>query len=149
MVLHTRNEAVCMGILDGLLGKKQEGGSAVGRAKYAIGTSFQPVRLSAHSSNSVDLILALKNTGDGEALTSVRVEVPAALGFDNVGATKAREIRVGNLKPGEAKDARVTITGNSSTSPGNYRIALVISSHYRDYDHIVESFKKMVDLRVV
>jgi hypothetical protein len=138
-----------MGLLDGFLGKKGDETAVGGRASYSIGTTFQPVRMGAHSSGPVDLLITLKNTGDGPALTSVLVELPPVIGFDNVGAAKAKEVRVGMLKPGDAKGARVTLVGNSQTPPGNYRIALTISSHYRDYDHIVESFKKMVELRVV
>ncbi len=139
-----------MGWLDGVLGKSPGAGGGVGGvAKYSIGLSFRPVRLSAHTNSPVELLLDIRNIGTGSAPTSVLVELPATLGFDNVGATKSKELRLGVLNPGQGKQASILINGSSQTPQGSYRIAVSVSAHYRDYEHVVSTQKKVAELRVV
>lgn len=144
-----------MGFLDGIFGtagaKKEEGGEGKPGAvpMFSINTAFRPVRLAARKEESVDLELGIKNISEGEAITSVNVDIPKGLGFDGVGIARTKEYRLGTLKSGEEKKFSVSLHGNSQTAAGNYRITISVYAHYRDYGHVLNSVKKAVELRVI
>ncbi len=147
-----------MGFLDGILGKPSqaektgEGGigpTPVHGIPFTVSTKFNPMRLKARTENSADLILEVSNKSESAQLCSVVVEVPKAIGFDNVGLSKRKELRLGALEGGASKRMAVTLTANSQTPPGAYTLAVTVYSHYRDYAHVLNSAAKSVELRVV
>jgi len=144
-----------MGFLDGIFGaggaKKEvaEAGEPAAIPMFSITTAFRPVRLAAKKDESVDLELGIKNISEGEALTSVNVDIPKGLGFDGMGIARTKEYRLGSLKSGEEKKFNVSLHGNSQTAAGNYRITISVYAHYRDYGHVLNSVKKAVELRVI
>jgi uncharacterized membrane protein len=149
-----------MGLLDSILGKKDSGAAgaegAAGAiaeggkvAKFAVTTSFRPMRLAARSDNSVELLLEVQNTSDSPQLCSAVIEVPKGLGFDGVGIHKTKELRLGQVAGGEKKNISVGLHASSQTAPGNYRIAITVYTHYRDYTHVLNSISKQTELRVV
>lgn len=138
-----------MGLLDNLLGKKEETPAAPKGSPFSLSTSLRPVRLNARRENSLDLLIDLQNITNAPQMCSVVVELPKSLGFDNVGLHKTRELRLGALEANVKKQVPVGIFANNQTPPGNYRLTITLNAHYRDYSHVINSVSKAVEIRVV
>ena len=136
-----------MGILDGLMGKKEEP-SRVG-LPFNVSTSLRPVRLNARKENCLELLVAVANASDAPLMMSVSIEVPKSLGFENLGITRIKEIRIGELPAQKEKTVGFSICANSQTPSGTYSALLTVSQHYRDYSHVLNYAKKSVEVRVV
>ena len=136
-----------MGFLDGLLGKKEA--PAREGLPFNVTTALRPVRLNARKESSLELLVTVKNVTDAPIMASVSVEVPKSLGFENVGMTKIKEIRMGELPPQKEKTLSVSICSNSTTMPGTYSVLVTVSHHYRDYSHVLNYAKKTVEVRAV
>ncbi|MEM3362377.1 MAG: hypothetical protein QXV64_01270 [Candidatus Anstonellaceae archaeon] len=116
---------------------------------FIISNYFRPIRINSKKENSVDLILKIKNKSTTSQLCSVVVEVPNELGLDGTGLSKSKEFRIGNIEPGELKELIVPIYATSQTPAANFKIAIKVYSHYRDYKHILNMVRKIVELRAV
>ncbi|VVC01195.1 Uncharacterised protein [uncultured archaeon] len=136
-----------MGFLDDLMGKKEEPARA-GLA-FNISTALRPVRLSARKESSLELLVTLKNVSENPVMTSVSVELPKALGFENLGLTKIKEVRIGEVPPQKEKTVSFSVCSNTQTAAGVYSVLVTVSQHYRDYQHVVNYAKKSVEVRVV
>ena len=136
-----------MGFLDGLMGKKAE--PARQGLPFNVSTVLRPVRLSARKENCLELLVTITNASGEPFMASASVEVPRALGFENVGMTKIKEIRMGELPPQKEKTISFSICANSQTAPGTYSALLTVSQHYRDYSHVLNYAKKSVEVRAV
>jgi hypothetical protein len=137
-----------MGFLDELMGGKREEPAKAG-LPFNVSTTLRPVRLSARKESSLELLVTVKNASEGAFMCSISVEVPRQLGFENVGMTKIKEIRIGELPPQKEKTVSFTICSNPSTAAGNYSVLLNVNQHYRDYSHVLNYAKKTVEVRVV
>jgi len=116
---------------------------------FILSTSFRPIRINARKDNQIDLIIKIKNKTAQEQLCSVVVYVPTELGLDSMTLSKSKEFRLGNLKSGEEKELIVPIYANTQTPPANYRLIVAANAHYRDYNHIINSARKKIELRAV
>ncbi|OIO21384.1 hypothetical protein COV61_03035 [Candidatus Micrarchaeota archaeon CG11_big_fil_rev_8_21_14_0_20_47_5] len=134
-----------MGFFDFLGGKGE--GEKEPDVPYKLDTRFNPMRLAARRDTSVDLVIEVKNLAGEAVLASLLLAVPKSLGVDSTCINKKKEIRIGNLAPGESKTIVVQIHGNSLTQAGEYTVGMVAYAHYRDYKHILNSMKKTVTLR--
>lgn len=136
-----------MGFLDDLLGEKKE--PAREGLPFNISTSLRPVRLNARKESTLELVVAITNVSDSPLMMSVSAEVPQSLGFENVGMTKIKEIRIGELPAQKEKTVSFTICSNYKTQPGTYAVLLTANHHYRDYSHVQNYAKKSVEVRAV
>ncbi|MFA6907537.1 MAG: hypothetical protein WC263_01800 [Candidatus Micrarchaeia archaeon] len=136
-----------MGILDNLLGKKEEPARA--GVPFNVSTSLRPVRLNARKENCLELLVTVANASDAPLMMSLSVEVPKPLGFENVSIAKIKEIRIGELPAQKEKTVNFSICANSQTPAGTYAAQLTVSQHYRDYSHVLNYVKKSVEVRVV
>ena len=136
-----------MGLLDGIFGKKEEPVHA--GLPFAITTALRPVRLSARRENSLEVLATIKNVTDAPVMTSASLEIPRALGFENISIAKIKEVRIGELAPHTEKTISFPVCANSQTVAGNYLVMLTVNVHYRDYSHIENYVKKKVEVRVV
>lgn len=135
-----------MGFLDDLMGKKEPARAGL---PFNVSTALRPVRLNARKENCLELLVTITNATDKPFMASASVEVPRALGFENVGMTKIKEIRMGELPAQKEKTVSFSICANSQTAPGTYSALLTVSQHYRDYSHVLNYAKKNVEIRVV
>jgi uncharacterized membrane protein len=133
-----------MGLFE-LFGKKPVATDAI----YSLQAEIHPFRLNAHKNESVDLIVNLKNNLDKELLTSIVAVVQKPLSTDQTGLTQQREVRIGLLQPKESKRTVIPVWATQRTDPGTYKIKVFAISHYRDYGHILNEARKILDLRVV
>jgi hypothetical protein len=137
-----------MKILD-LFGKK-DAAQEVGRSlPYRVTSEFIPYRLYANRKGSSLLLMRLKNLTNEPVLSSVVVEVPKGLSLDDTGLSAAKELRLGTLAPGDEKEARVEVHGDTGTDKGEYTLSITAFIHYRDYGHVLNAMKKKALLEVV
>ena len=136
-----------MGFLDNLMGKKEEPARA-GLA-FNISTALRPVRLAAKKDCCLELLVTIKNVTGSPVMTSVSVEIPKALGFENLGITKIKEIRMGEVPPQKEKTVSFSLCSSFQTAPGVYSVMLTVNHHYKDYQHVLNYAKKSVEVRAV
>jgi len=139
---------IFVGLLD-LFGKKDVGGELTGRVPYALRLSLHPLRLTANRSDSVRLTVRVENRTREPLLTSIVVQVPKQLGLDQTCLSSVREIRLGELPAGEAKDVPVDVFGSTKTDSGEYNVIVTAIAHYRNYAQTLNSEKKAASIRVV
>jgi uncharacterized membrane protein len=136
-----------MGFFDNLFGKKEKEEKPT--VPFEISTKLNPVRLLARKESTLELEVNIKNITDKPFIASLTCEVPKFLGFENVGMTKIKELRIGELEPNKEKKFYFTICSNSQTPKGTYSVLLTANQHYRDYSHILNYVKKTVEIRAV
>lgn len=136
-----------MGFLDGIFGNQKEPARA--GLPFNISTSLRPVRLDARKPNCLELVVSIENVSDKPVLVSASLELPKPLGFENLGITRIKEIRLGELAPSKEKKAVFSVCANTQTAPGTYAAVLTVSQHYRDYSHVLNYAKKSVEIRAV
>jgi uncharacterized membrane protein len=132
-----------------IFGKKDAATELTHAIPYRIATEFVPYKLYSSRKSQVSLFLKIRNATKEVLLTSVVLELPAQLGFDDMGMQKQKELRLGELKPGEEKESRLDIYSTLNADPGEYTIPITTISHYRDYGHVLNAVKKKVVLNVV
>ena len=137
-----------MGFIDDMLGKPLDEPGKAG-LPFNISTSLRPVRLNARKESALELLVSVKNVTDSPVMTSVSAEVPKSLGFENLGITKIKEIRIGELMAHKEKTVSFSLCSTSQTLPGTYSVLLSVNHHYRDYSHVQNYAKKQVEIRAV
>ncbi len=116
---------------------------------YRLATEWVPYRIYANRKSSSTLVVRIKNVTEEPLMTSVVVELPKQLGFESIGMTKEREIRFGDIAPGEEKEARFEVFSGPQSDAGDYTLGLTAIAHYRDYGHVINAVKKKVIANVV
>ncbi|MGC8586058.1 MAG: hypothetical protein ACP5K5_00745 [Candidatus Micrarchaeia archaeon] len=132
-----------------IFGKKDVTSDLTTVPPYKLSTEMVPYRLYANRSNSATMVVKLENNTNEVLLTSLVAELPPSLGFDEMGVSKQKEVRVGEIPPHEVKEIRLDIYGNMSSDPGEYTVALTAIAHYRDYGHVLNAVKKRTIVNVV
>jgi hypothetical protein len=107
------------------------------RSPYSISSSLTPYRLHANRKDSVTMTVRVKNLTRDNLMTSVELEVPGALSFDDIGLVKRKGFRLGSLAPDEEKEFSTNVNGSVKTDKGEYTMSIVATAHYMDYDHVV------------
>lgn len=136
-----------MGILEDIFGRKEE--PARLGLPFNIKTSLRPVRLLAKKENCLELLVNVRNVSQKPVMVSVALELPKPLGFENLGITRIKEVRIGEIEPQKEKNVSFAVCSNMRTSAGIYSAILCVNEHYRDYQHIVNYAKKSIGIRVV
>ncbi|MCL4404821.1 MAG: hypothetical protein M1544_00425 [Candidatus Marsarchaeota archaeon] len=132
-----------------IFGKKDAASDLTKAIPYRISTELVPYKLYSDRKSQVSLFLKVKNATKEVLLTSVVLELPSQLGFDDMGMQKQKELRLGEVKPGEEREARLDIHNTMNADPGEYTIAITTISHYRDYGHVLNAVKKKTTVNVV
>jgi hypothetical protein len=137
-----------MGIFN-LFGKKDSAAELTKASPFKLSTEWVPYKLYASRKSSCMLIVKLKNMTNETLLTSVVAELPKQLGFESMGLSKERELRVGDIAPEEEKELRFDVYSSAGSDVGEYTLNLTAIAHYRDYGHVLNAVKKRVVLEVV
>lgn len=132
-----------------IFGKRDVSDDLTKSSPYRISTEMVPYKLYANRGSSASLMVRVKNVTSEILLTSVVAELPNQLGFDEVGVSKQREVRVGELAPHEEKEVRFDLFSNLNSDKGEYTLMLTAIAHYRDYGHVINAVKKRTTLNVV
>ncbi len=137
-----------MGLLD-MFGKRDVSAELTKKVPYALKLSFHPFRVSANRSDSATMKIELRNLSKEPLLTSVVVKIPKKLGLDQTCLSQAREIRLGELAPGDDKELNVEIYSSTKTDAAEYPVEVTAISHYRNYAYVLNSEKKRGVIRAV
>ncbi|MDE1870705.1 MAG: hypothetical protein KGI06_00510 [Candidatus Micrarchaeota archaeon] len=137
-----------MGILN-IFGKKDSAKGITEGPPYSVSTELIPYRLYAKKASSATLNIKVKNLTKDILLTSVVAESAGKVGFDEMVVSKQREIRIGEMQPGEQKEVSLGIYSSIGSDAGEYTIALTTIAHYRDYAHVLNAIKKRVLIELV
>ncbi len=132
-----------------IFGKKDVSSDITKSVPYVIATEFTPYKLYANKKSSTTMSIKLKNNTNEALLTSMVIELPQKLGFDQVGVAKQKEIRVGKLNPNEEKILNMDIFSSIDADTGDYTINLTAIAHYLDYGHVINSVRKRTLIGVV
>ena len=132
-----------------LFGKKDAGNELIKGSPYRISSEWVPYKLYSGRRSSAMLIVKVKNATKEILLTSIILELPQQLGLDDVGMIKERELRIGDISPGEERELKFDVYGGIKTDPGEYTVTLTAMAHYRDYGHVINAVKKRTTLSVV
>ncbi len=137
-----------LGLLN-IFGKKDAATDITNNPPFTVSTELFPYKLKARKSNSAILTVKVKNITKEILLTSVVAEVPSQLGFDEMNLSKQRELRVGELQPGELKEIKIPLYGGMKSDAGEYTLTLTTIAHYRDYGHVLNAIKKRIAIDIV
>ena len=137
-----------MGLFDSILGNKEEPAKA--GLPFNIITALRPVRLTARKESTLELLVTIKNVSEAPIMVSASAELPKALGFDGMGLTKIKEVRLnGELPPQKEKTISFSLCSNVQTAPGVYSVQVTVNHHYRDFSHVLNYAMKSVEVRAV
>lgn len=137
-----------MGILN-VFGKKDSASDITNGPPFSVSTELTPYRLYAKRSSSATLSVKVKNLTKDILLTSVVVEAPPKIGFDEMLVARQRELRVGDMQPQEVKEVRVPLYSSVGSDAGDYTLTLTTIAHYRDYAHVLNKVTKNVEVKLV
>lgn len=132
-----------MGLFD-LFGKKQ----ADPRAPFTLRAELHPYRIPANTADYVDLEITVGNNTSDEVLSSVVISVPKGIGFEQSAISQQRELRLGYLLPSEQKALKVRLYGTNRTNKGQYPVQIYTIAHYKDYGHVLNEARRVIQLRV-
>ena len=132
-----------------IFGKKDVSEDITKSIPYRLVTDWVPYKLFSGRKSNVTLRVKLKNMTSEVLLTSLVVELPNKLSFDEIGMSKQREVRIGELAPSEEKEIGLSIYNGTDSDPGEYTVSLAAIAHYRDYGHIINAIKKRTTVQVV
>ena len=114
---------------------------------YLIKTKVHPLRLKAKQNDTVTLEVVVKNVSDEKKLTSVTLKTSRWIGTDLTGLKKIEKIKLGYMEPGDTKTVNFNVHSNSSTPAGNHKAAVIVQSHFKDYNQVMNAVKKIIDIR--
>lgn len=132
-----------------IFGKKDVTKDLTKRVPFSLSTEFTPYRLYAGKKSASTLTVDLRNATKEVMLTSLVIELPNKIGFDDMMIAKEREMRLGQIAPSEEKEVRVNLHNSLDADKGEYTILLTAIAHYRDYGHVMNAVKKRITLQVV
>ncbi len=132
-----------------LFGKKDVSDELSKQAPYRIITELVPYKLYANRKSSVMMLVKVKNMTSEPLLSSIVIELPKGISFDEIGLATSKEVRIGEIAPNEEKEVRVDVYSNSGTEKGEYTVVLTAFAHYRDYGHVLNAMKKRSAIEVV
>ncbi|MGC9099122.1 MAG: hypothetical protein ACP5HW_01065 [Candidatus Micrarchaeia archaeon] len=132
-----------------LFGKKDVSDELSKQAPYRIITELVPYKLYANRKSSVMMLVKVKNMTSEPLLSSIVIELPKGISFDEIGLATSKEVRIGEIAPNEEKEVRVDVYSNSGTDKGEYTVVLTAFAHYRDYGHVLNAMKKRSAIEVV
>ncbi len=132
-----------------IFGKRDSSSDLTKVSPYRISSEWVPYKIYSDRKSTASLYVKVKNQTNEVLLTSVVVELPQQLSFDEVGVAKEHETHLGELKPGEERDTQIEVHGGLNADPGEYTVTLTAIAHYRDYGHVINAVKKRTTLSVV
>jgi len=132
-----------------IFGKKDAASDLTSVPPYRLSAEMVPYKIYANRNSSATMVVKLANNTNEILLTSLVAELPSQLGFDELGVSKQKEVRIGEIAPHEEKELRLEVYGGLNSDPGEYTVALTAIAHYRDYGHVLNAVKKRTVVNVV
>ncbi|MFH1448726.1 MAG: hypothetical protein ABIG39_07730 [Candidatus Micrarchaeota archaeon] len=115
----------------------------------SLSTHCSPIRISLSGKDIMTLAATIKNASGEPRIVSVDLVLPSELGVDDVGVNTNKNIRLGEIPPGESREASFGIYATHRTNPAEYEAHLTAFAHYRNYDSVLEKVSLKTTIRVV
>lgn len=144
MRMHTGDFVALLNIF----GKRDVSKDITRKVPYVLSTEFTPYRLYSGKKSGTTMYVRLRNATNEVLLTSLVVELPNKIGFDEIGIAKERETRIGEMAPQSEKDLSFNLRNSVDADKGEYTLTVTAIAHYRDYGHVMNAIKKRVTLQV-
>ena len=93
-------------------------------APLRVRASFTPLRFVAGQDRPVMLAIEVFNKSNELRNYSVSVKLPFEFSFEGANLLKEKRIRIGNVMPGQSKDAVFKINGKYNVQPGSYKVGI-------------------------
>ena len=90
-----------------------------------------------------------RNNSDKPQLVSVDFELPGDLGFEDIGVSKAKSVRLGEMGPGASGEAVFEVHPTHRARENEYLGKITAFVHYRDYNNVVEKAALNLTIRVI
>lgn len=132
-----------------IFGKKDSNADINNGVPYSIKTELIPYKMHARKKSSSVLRVSVSNVTKDVLMTSLVLELPKGLSFDEMSMGRQREIRIGEMQPNENKEVSFEIFTGIGSEAGDYTATLTSIAHYRDYGHVLNAVRKRVELSVV
>lgn len=137
-----------LALLD-IFGKKDARKDLEKKYPFLVTTEWVPYKLYAKKRSSSTLYIRIKNLTKEVVLTSLALELPNKLGFEDMGLAKEREIRLGEIGVDEERELKFNISNSLDADKGEYTLVLAVMAHYRDYGHVMNMVRKRISVQVV
>jgi hypothetical protein len=115
----------------------------------ALSTHCSPIRISLASKETMTVAIRAKNMSEKPVLASVDLELPKDLAFDSTGVHNKRNARLGDIAPGETKEASFEVFATHRASQNDYGALVTGFVHYRDYNNVLEKSTLKATIRVL
>jgi uncharacterized membrane protein len=115
----------------------------------SLSTRCNPIRISLVQKDTMTVTATVKNRSENPQLVSIDFELPGDLGFDEMGVSKSKSARLGEIPPGESAEAIFEVHPTHRARENEYSGRITAFAHYRDYDNVVEKTTLNYTIRVV
>jgi len=112
----------------------------------SLSTHCNPIRISIATKETMTVTVKVKNTSDKPQMASVDFEIPKDLSFDSTGVSNKRNAKIGEIAPGQVKEASFEVYATHRASQNDYKARVTGFVHYRDYNNVLE--KTMLDTTI-
>lgn len=133
----------------GIFSRKDKNDGSSNEIPYVISGEWFPYKLYADKKCHSTLSLRVENKSKDKLLTSVSLKLPSQLSFDETGILHEKEFKLGEMDSNDIKGLEVNVYNNMKADTGEYTVQVIVSSHYKDYDHIMNSIMKKELINVV
>jgi len=112
-------------------------------------TEMTPLRLVLGKSKSVELMVQIKNDSEKKRFVSCDIVLNNELSFEKQGMSNARNIRLGEMLPGEKNLKYFQIYPRVNIEKGEQPIFVSVIEHFENnYDYILSKKTKQLTLVV-
>ncbi len=115
----------------------------------ALSTHCSPIRISIANKETMTVTVKVKNMSDKPQMVSVDFEIPKDLSFDSTGVSNRKNEKIGEIAPGEVKDASFEVFATHRASENDYTARVTGYVHFRDYNNVLEKTILSATIRVL
>ncbi|MFH1471071.1 MAG: hypothetical protein ABIF01_04945 [Candidatus Micrarchaeota archaeon] len=115
----------------------------------SLSTHCNPIRISIAGKETMTVTIKAKNLSDKPQLVSVDFEIPNDLSFDSTGVSNKRNAKVGEIAPGQSKEASFEVFATHRASQNEYKARVTGFAHYRNYESVLEKATLEATIRVL
>jgi uncharacterized membrane protein len=114
-----------------------------------LSTHCNPIRMSVSAKDTMTVTVKVKNVSEKPQMASVDLEIPKELGFDMTGVSQKKNAKLGDIAPGETKEAEFEVHTTHRAMENDYKALIMGYVHYRDYSNVIEKVPHSLTIRVL
>ncbi len=114
-----------------------------------LSTHCSPIRMSLAAKETMTVAVRVKNVSEKPQMVSVDFEIPKDLGFDMTGVSQRKNARLGDVAPGETKEAVFEVHATHRATEKDYPARVTGFVHFRDYNNVIDKAILNATIRVL